>query len=306
MGSFAIQDSFRFLNPQKLLRTEQILRFVYWAKIGTFIIFFCLAALVIQEFITSRLAVNAAIQDLENNVGPLRDIKPNILENGGEPKDISPIAAKSIFGPLGMPTIAPTAAIAQPGQSSAPINLVGVYLAIGEPPYAIIEDQKSKLSDIYEAKAKLPGGAILEAIFEDHIEILREGKREILPLKDPGAVGVDFKGGVAQLEEADFVVDEGELTRQLENLPTLLTEARAVPYFRDGKTIGLRLFAIKSGSFYERIGLRNGDVLKAINGGALSDLSQTLKLFEQLKAERNIDLMLERNNVEKKYKYQVR
>ena len=46
----------------------------------------------------------------------------------------------------------------------------------------------------------------------------------------------------------------------------LLTQARAVPYFKQGKSVGLRLFAIKAGSLFEKIGLKNGDKVVAMSG----------------------------------------
>jgi general secretion pathway protein C len=102
------------------------------------------------------------------------------------------------------------------------------------------------------------------------------------------------------------VVEEAELDKGLENLPLLLTQARAVPYFKEGRSIGLRLFAIKNGSLYEKIGLKNGDILKSINGNSLGDISQALKLFEQLKQERSINLVLEREKQDREFKYTIR
>jgi general secretion pathway protein C len=104
----------------------------------------------------------------------------------------------------------------------------------------------------------------------------------------------------------EFVVEEAELDKGLENLPLLLTQARAVPYFKDGRSIGLRLFAIKTGSLYEKVGLKNGDILKTINGNNLGDISQALKLFEQLKQERSISLVLEREKQDREFKYTIR
>ena len=79
-----------------------------------------------------------------------------------------------------------------------------------------------------------------------------------------------------------------------------------MPYFRDGKPAGLRLFAVKTGSLYEKLGLKNGDILKSINENSLSDLSQAMQLFERLKSERSIKITLERNSEDKEFNYEVR
>ena len=57
---------------------------------------------------------------------------------------------------------------------------------------------------------------------------------------------------------------------------------------------------------YEKIGLKNGDILKTINGNSLGDISQAMKLFERLKEERSITLTLERSKQQKVYRYQIR
>ncbi len=49
------------------------------------------------------------------------------------------------------------------------------------------------------------------------------------------------------------------------NMNEVLMQARAVPYLRHGKTAGLRISRISPGSFYEKIGLQNGDVIIQIN-----------------------------------------
>jgi general secretion pathway protein C len=148
------------------------------------------------------------------------------------------------------------------------------------------------------------GQATLKRIFEDRIEIEREGKIEVLRLDDFGAPQGPA-GGISSNGD-DFIVDEAELDKGLESLPLLLTQARAVPYFKEGRAIGLRLFAIKSGSLYEKLGLKNGDILKSINGNSLGDISQAMKLFEQLKQERSINLTLEREKQDREFKYTIR
>ena len=73
---------------------------------------------------------------------------------------------------------------------------------------------------------------------------------------------------------------------------TDLNGARAVPYFRDGAPVGMRLFAIKPGSRWERFGLENGDIVLEVDGSKLTDvtigkLAEALTSARQIKVERN-------------------
>jgi general secretion pathway protein C len=107
-------------------------------------------------------------------------------------------------------------------------------------------------------------------------------------------------------DQTDYTVAEAELSDALANLPLLLSQARAVPYFRNGQSIGMRLFAIRSGSLYEKLGMKNGDIITAVNENSLSDPTQALRLFEQLKNERSIKVKMERNNVSREVNYTIR
>src|SRR5690606_25165144 len=139
----------------------------------------------------------------------------------------------------------------------------------------------------------------------DRVELLRNGQSEWLVLEE-SLLGSDGPVDEAPEGSEEILVDEGELNTALDNLPLLLTQARAVPYFKDGKPVGLRLFAIKSDSLYEKVGLKNGDILKSINGNSLGDNSQAMKLFETLRQERSLTVTLERNRQTKVFHYTIR
>jgi general secretion pathway protein C len=172
-----------------------------------------------------------------------------------------------------------------------------------------VEDQKKKVQDVFSVGEMIFGEAKLLSVSPDQIEIERYGQREVLAIDETpekSSSSAEFKEGVAMISDTEYLVQEQELDKALENLPLLLTQARAVPYFKDGKSVGLRLFAVKPGSLFERIGLRNGDILKSINGNPLGDLSQAIKLFETLKQEKSIGINMERDRNEKEVKYQIR
>lgn len=213
------------------------------------------------------------------------------------------IAQKNIFGPLGQTN---AAASKQKPATKLPLTLIGVFLEKGDLPYAIIEDDKKKVQDVFNIGDMVFGDAKLVTVRSDSVEIKRGSQIEVLSLDDnPDAKG-GSSGSSSSGDGEEFTVDSKELDTALENLPLLLTQARAVPYFKDGKSVGLRLFSIKNGSLYEKVGLQNGDILKAINGSSLSDISQAMKLFETLKQEKSISVTLERNREEKEFKYQIK
>jgi type II secretion system protein C len=215
------------------------------------------------------------------------------------PENLS-IPLEKLLGPIGVAT--PDAGKSTPTESSLPLSLIGVFLPEGDSPYAIIQDDKKSTQEVFGLGDSIFDAAKLIQIYPEKVEIDRNGSREILIIDSNSKSAPSSTGSSS---EGEFTVDEKELDQALENLPLLLTQARAVPYFKDGKAVGLRMFAIRTGSLFEKIGLQNGDVLKSVNGNSLADLSQAMQLFQKLKEERSIDLVLERNTAEKTFKYQI-
>jgi type II secretion system protein C len=243
--------------------------------------------------------------ELEGRIQAVRSLLTERSSGNAESaQDVNLIAQKNLFGTLGKVAVE-AAQPTPPPQTPLSLTLIGTFLTKGQEPYAIIEDKKKQTQDVFSLEQSIFGQATLKQIREDHVEIERDGKREILKLDDLGSAAPSG-AGVSSLGSDEFVVEEAELDKGLENLPLLLTQARAVPYFKEGRSIGLRLFAIKNGSLYEKIGLKNGDILKSINGNSLGDISQALKLFEQLKQERSINLVLEREKQDREFKYTIR
>jgi general secretion pathway protein C len=303
-----VADLLKF-NPitlQRLLRQEivgWVVKAIQWGCLGVGLV---AIAAITWEAIGGTLKTKRVIAALESGVRALSDFGAPTETRRDKSASYNLIVERNIFGPMTMIS-APAGPTPPPPKPKAttPLTLVGTFVAAGETPHAIIEDQKKKIQDVFEVDALVFGEAKVVAIMADRVELDRDGQRETLLLDDmlsPGAPERDSGGGSSD----EIVVDESELDRALENLPLLLTQARAVPYFADGQAVGLRLFAIKTGSLYEKIGLRNGDVLKSVNGNSLADLSQAMQLFERLKTERSISLTVERNREQKEFKYQIR
>lgn len=52
---------------------------------------------------------------------------------------------------------------------------------------------------------------------------------------------------------------------------TLVDSLRAAPFFNDGRPVGVRLFGVQPGGLGDAIGLRNNDVVTAVDGQAVAD-----------------------------------
>jgi general secretion pathway protein C len=182
--------------------------------------------------------------------------------------------------------------------------------------YAIIEDQAARRQALYRVGDSILDTATLLRVEWDRVILERNGEEEVLELATttgpPTAGAANAAASAAAGERirktADdkFVIDRRELEKTVANLNEVFTQARAVPYFEDGKTIGFRVFAIKPGSVFEKIGLQNGDVVQRVNGVELNDPTKALSLFTELQNEGHIALDLQRNKATKNFSYEIR
>ncbi len=293
------------INWQLLLRPNAVKQLVIALKVLLWITCILLLVELAKEALDSLFS--GALQDKINQSFAIPEIA--LTPDSGS-KNYSLITSRNIFGDIALPVTKSTPLPVAPEKprTTLPLELVGIFIPTnsGEKPSAIVENKKKSEQDVFSVGEMIFGEAKLVSVHSDRIEIERDGQIEVLALDDTAILPVGVEGGVASVSQNEFVVEEAELDKALENLPLLLQQARAVPYFRDGKADGLRLFAIRPESLFAKVGLKNGDILKSINGKSMADPSQALKLFEELKDERSINLVLERNRVSQEFKYQIR
>ncbi len=137
-----------------------------------------------------------------------------------------------------------------------------------------------------------------EGEYAMEIVLERDGKaltRRVEFIESPYPQTIDPAGPARPLEGK---ISAAELERARGDSARTQSQARGVPYFRNGKQIGIRLFALRTDSIFERMGIKNGDIILSINGTELTDKDK-LNFFMLLvpdKKTNSIDLTLERNS----------
>ena len=109
-----------------------------------------------------------------------------------------------------------------------------------------------------------------------------------------------------QVSEDKWLLATQEVDQLRSNMSSLMTQIRVVPNFTDGQPDGFKVFAIRPGSIFARIGLQNGDVIKRINGLEIQGPEQAFAAYQQLAAETNIQIDLVRRSENKTLTYEIR
>ena len=212
----------------------------------------------------------------------------------------------------------PTAAVVEaPVVSPLKLKLWGVAVhANAHSSYSIIEDLGAHKQGVYGIDEAVPGGATVKSIEWTRVILSRNGKDEVLELASktlPGApksvaapaASPSPGGGIQATGDNEFVVPRSEVDSALENMSQLFTQIRAVPHFEGGQSIGFRLFAIRRGSLFDKIGLKNGDIITSINGSPMNDPGKALALLQEFKDASTIDVDEIRNQQPTKIHYSI-
>lgn len=203
-----------------------------------------------------------------------------------------------------------------------PLILVGTVEGLGTSSFAIVEDRGTREQQVYRLNEVVKDGAILAKVERNQVVLQLGAREQILVIYSDGTQDVAppssgavprttepagaSGGGIRQVQPNRWVLDKQEVTAALGNLSQLLTKARVIPNFTDGKPDGFKIFSIAPDSLYAKIGLQNGDVLQQINGVEVKDPENFMRVFQQLKDETQIALDFVRNNRRESYSYEIR
>lgn len=88
---------------------------------------------------------------------------------------------------------------------------------------------------------------------------------------------------VPMCADGTCVVKRSELGAFLATPEAMARLARVIPAMEDGKAVGFKLFAIRSGSPLALLGFKNGDLVRTVAGQAVGDMDAMLRAYTQLR-----------------------
>jgi general secretion pathway protein C len=215
----------------------------------------------------------------------------------------------------------------EPMRTSLGIQLVATMVS-DDPSwsFAAIRDTSLARTGLYGVGSQLlPGspGVEVVAIETKRVFLTNAGRPEYLDLEgvseaappthaaasltereDPLAKEIDQS--VRKVSENAYEVDRDIINKFLGAPQTLARSARIVPAVKDGQPNGFRLYAIKPGSPYAKIGLHNGDTIHAINGHEITTPDKALEVYSKVRNASHISVSLTRRGESRTLDYSIR
>jgi len=134
----------------------------------------------------------------------------------------------------------------------------------------------------------------------------RSARSAPVRVANPDTFALALAKGIRKVGERRYEIQRPTLELALDNLPALASWVRVAPAVRAGQSLGFRLFAIPEEGPFAKLGLRNDDVLIAVNGLTVASLDQALEVYRKLRTARHLVLGLVRGGHELTQEYTIR
>jgi len=209
-----------------------------------------------------------------------------------ETRDLALPPLASLAGLFGKAPSTTPAAASKP-KPVAPLNirLLGTVLA-GKDSVAIVALSTSDRQRLVMLGETIVPHVRLVDVQREAIVVERAGVRETIAMPKSRAAAMPqstFRAG-----RANVSISRRFLDKQLQQLPALLSQARAVPHYLDGRFDGFALLDIKPASVFERMGFKNGDVLLSVNGKMARTPQDAMRLYQALRNASAYDIEIRR------------
>jgi general secretion pathway protein C len=208
--------------------------------------------------------------------------------------DIQSVVSAHLFG-----VAAPDATAQDPAnapQSTANLVLAGT-IATQDPKRGVAIISDGGPSKVYSVGDNI-GGASLHSVYLDHVILDRSGTLETLLL--PRLLGPGMHGPpVVRRPGGDprTVAAVDNIRRLVQQDPGLLDQVmRTVPSYDNaaGKLRGFRAYPGRNRQIFNKLGLKPGDLVTAINGTPLDDPQRSQDVFNTIQSSDHVTVTIER------------
>ena len=201
---------------------------------------------------------------------------------------------------------------AKPLASIRDLKLLATYQGPSQSLAVIQKGSKAKVLSRGESLA----GYRLEQVFSNAVIMSRSGKEYRLEIKQkvlksyrqvPLAPQKDMANGNDEIshEGTATLVPRSLIEKYTKNVDKIWKNIGITPEKRGGSIQGFRIRYIKRGSVFEKLGLKRGDLITAVNGERLNDYGTVMQLFQSIDSLEGLTLTVKRGKKEVELDYDI-
>ncbi len=187
-------------------------------------------------------------------------------------------------------------------QKAVDFDLKGTVACNSSYGFIFIEERSSKKQKLYRLGDMIGSSKVVN--ITRNTATLRSGGRDtILKVKETvdGQLLPDSPAGSAV--SRNLTLSKQAVTEKLSNLNNLIRKAVIRPFIRRGVQEGFIISNIVPGSLYEKMGLKNGDIVVDINNNKIRGADDLLQVVNLMQSGSNIGLNIKRRGKEETINY---
>lgn len=219
--------------------------------------------------------------------------------SGGAP-DVQAIAGAHIFGVASQDAEEPIQPAVEETENLRDTQLTNLSLkgtvaaTPAERAVAIIADGSNE-EKVYSIGETVASGATLHAVYADRVVLNEDGVLTNLKLPKEFSESTVTSVRRDTMTTSRAVDTESIQSVVAKNVSQLADVIRPTPYFVNGQQQGYRVYPGRDRQQFAALGLRPGDLIKDIDGQALTDPTQAMKIFQTLDSADQVSVTVERD-----------
>lgn len=191
------------------------------------------------------------------------------------------------------------------------LRLVGVVAGGPVASRAVIESDQTKSAQPYKIGDTV-ASATIESIEPDRVILLYAGQRRVLVLR-AAAVPTGQSGMVADLGPISTGASDAsgpneplrQTSARLSYVEDIFRTATVEPYVERGRTEGLRITGLDQNPLAATFGLRNGDIVRTVNGQDLTSKQKAFQVLMKARTQPKLDIELVRDGKTKNLSFDL-
>lgn len=123
--------------------------------------------------------------------------------------------------------------------------------------------------------------------------------------RNAGLSDDDLNEGIEKVTDTKFNIQRHVVDKVLANQGSIMKTARVIPHEENGRVVGMKLYGIRRTSLLGKLGIRNGDMLRTINGFDMTSPDTALEAYSRLRTADALSLAVKRQNKEMTIEYNI-
>ena len=187
-------------------------------------------------------------------------------------------------------------------QTELNLKLWGTVTGVQGKDRAVIEDTKERTQSLYSDGDTIQG-ATLKLILREKVVLSVNGKDEILEMekREGGRSSMRSTSGPSPRTSTSsparaykVKLKRSQIEDAMANMNELMNQIKIRPYIQNGEPDGLILSGIKPNSLFRKMGLRNGDIIKGVEGEEIQSMDDAINFYAKLKSADSAALQIKR------------